>query len=442
MTNRGEAIVELELVISGCRLPILHHSARRRFSMKTPRLDSQLLVKVVGAVILLAVSCFAPPEVRAQSSPSGSAVPSPKGFGGYRSSSLESLYTAAKPPELTYTNSVYGFSFRFPSNFILHLGNYSRGIFSSHSDSGAITLATVMIPPAFWTGTNAGPMFLFVGVNPMVSMGSCEALVAPDEWTAGAAPNLTIGGVEFKGRNEVEKGTGRGSQSGVEKTYQRQYAEYSHGVCYEFEIDTSTADQSRLRMPGELVQVDLDRVFSELEAIILTTKIEVPNPGARALGAKAEHVTKPWETSLPFPKELAGLDELSNWDIQYPPGTPTAPLGALLFPSQYKICGIGDWGRYMPIAFGFSSSLDNVAANAEVDKLAADVIRLIRKEGWKSSPLTGGLQSGTPDCYAKDSVFVDFAKGTSRCTMNSPCTVHDELMVTVYIPAPTAGAAQ
>jgi len=430
MSNPGAAIVGLELAIADRKLQILRQATRQRFNMKTPRLESSTLASVMRVVAFLALSSLAAPKVCAQSSPTESAVPG--GIREYRRASAESLYTAARPPELTYTNSVYGLSFRFPSNFTLHLGNYSRGIFSSHSDRGEILLATDMIPSGFWMGTNAAVIILFVGVNPMISMESCKALVAPDGWTSGAALQLTVDGLEFKGRNEIEKSTGTGAQSGVGNIYERQYAGYSHGVCYEFEIDLSTVDQSRMRIPGGLVQVDLERVFAEMEAIILTAKFEVPNPGALAAGAKAEHVTKPWETSLPIPKELEGLDALTDWDIQYPTGAPPAPFVPRF---QFKICGTGDSGSYMPITFvyGASSSLDNAAANAAVDKLIAEVTQLVQKNGWKM---------GSTDCYTKGSVFVDFGKGTGRCTMNSPCTAYDILSVTLYIPVPPAGAAQ
>jgi hypothetical protein len=96
----------------------------------------------------------------------------------------------------------------------------------------------------------------------------------------------------------------------------------------------------------------------------------------------------------------------------------------------------------MPITLEYGSSLDDTAANAAVDKLSADVVRLIQKNGWKPNPLPTGAPSGRLDCYIKDSVFVDFTKGTSRCTMNSPCNVHDQLTVTVYIPVPAAGVVQ
>lgn len=426
MSNHRPAILELELQKADCRHRILRQAAGPMSSVKTPRLESSTLWMVVAVAASLALFFLPTPRVHAQASPPTSTAPNTIGFGGYRRASSESLYAAARPPELTYTNSVYGLAFRFPSNFTLHLGNYGRGVFSSHSDQGEILLVTNMIPSGFWMGTNAAVMSLLVGVNPGISMESCTALVAPDEWTSGAALNLTIDGLEFKGRNEIEKSTGRGMQFGVENIYQRQYTGYSHGVCYEFEIDMVTADQSRMRMTGGLVQVDLDRVFAELEAIILTAKIEGPNPGALAAGAKREHITKPWETPLRFPKELAGMEELADWDIQYPAGVQPER-----FP--YKICGIGESSRHMPITFGYGSSLDDAAANAAVDKLSAGVTRLIQKNGWKLSAVPGGMQSGTPNCYARDSVFVELTKGTSRCTMNSPCSVHDELVVTVYI---------
>jgi hypothetical protein len=383
----------------------------------------------LGSLLLL-LGFLAASRVQGQSSPSNVESLKPFGFGGYRASP-ESIYTAARPPELTYSNSGYGFSFRFPSNFILHLREYSLGAISSHDDRGEILLVTDELPSGFWMGTNASVITLVVGVNPAITKESCAALVSPDEWTSGSVLKLMAHGVELKGRTEIERSTGRGGQFGIEDNYERQYTGYSHGVCYEFEIFLLTADQSRIRMQ-RLVQVDLERIFTEMESIILTAKFEMPNPQGMAAGVKTERVTKPWETSLPFPKELTELGELTDWSIQYPPGV---PLPSFVSQSQFKICGRGKSGSFIPITFvyGANSSLDDAAANAAVEKLNAEVTHVIRKNGWKMR---------STDCYTNGSAFVAFGKGTDRCTMNSPCRVASNLSVTIYTPVPPLDAAQ
>lgn len=388
------------------------------------------VVLLSGAVT--ALGCLGGTCSRAQTTPQDIVKTRPLGFPWNRPS-LESLYAAARPPELTYTNAVYGISFRFPSNFVLHLGDYERGIYSSKNDRGEILLVSEEIPSEFWMGTNAAAIMLFVGVQPNLSAESCSTLAESDEWTSGDALKLKVGGVELKGRTEIQKGNGRGMQFGVENIYLRQYTGYAHGICYEFDIDTATLDQTRVRGSQRIVQVDPDRIFAELESIILTVKFEQPESSALGAEAKRGRVTKPWETSLRIAKELAGLEKLADWDIRY-------PAGASETQSQYRVCGEKEVGNFLPITFWYGSPLDAAAATAVVDRLNAGVIELLEKNGWKLHRSPPG--AGVADCYAKELTFVELGKGTSRCTMNSPCNAYDELYVTVYVPASVRDRAQ
>jgi hypothetical protein len=171
--------------------------------------------------------------------------------------------------------------------------------------------------------------------------------------------------------------------------------------------------------------VDPGRIFAELETIVLTVKFEPPNPSVVDTEAKKGSVTKPWDTNLRIPKELAGLENLANWDIRYPAGA--AHIG-----SQYRLCGTNEVSDFLPITFWYGSPLAGAAANAAVDKLNAGVIELLKKNGWRLHESPRG--AGVADCYAKELTFVESGKGTSSCTMNSPCNVYNELFVTVYVP--------
>jgi hypothetical protein len=388
------------------------------------------IVLVLGAVMVL--GCFGATTSRAQTPPPDITKSRPLGFGWNRPS-LESLYAAARPPELTYTNAVYGISFRFPSNFVLHLGDGERGIYSSKNDPDKILLVTDEIPSEFWMGTNAAAIMLFVDVQPNLSVESCSALAEPDEWTSGETLKLQVDGVELKGRTEIQKGNGRGIQSGVGNIYRRQYTGYAHGICYEFDIDMATFDQTRIRPPQGIIQVDPERIFAELESTILAVKFERPNSSALGTEAKKGRVTKPWETNLRIPKDIAGLEKLADWDIRYPAGASQAR-------SQYRVCGTTEVGNFLAITFWYGSALDAAAANAAVDKMNADVIELLKKNGWNLHRSPPG--AGVADCYAKELTFAEFGKGTSRCTMNSPCNTYDEFSFTVYVPITVPDMAQ
>jgi hypothetical protein len=347
---------------------------------------------------------------------------------GPRRGSPENLYAAARSPELTYTNLTYGISFRFPSNFyfqkLLAFGKSANPNRSGYGDPDETLLAVITIPEVFSRGTNAGSPQLLVGINPQLPIESCSRLSRPSENESGPSGSLAIDGTEFTWQQDIHKPSGPDAE-----IYRRYYTGFAHRVCYEFQMEVLTLNANSPRH-RDMGAVDVSRVFAELEAILLTSTIRVASPNPE--GTPAENVTKPWQTSLPFPKELGGLGDLADWQIRYPTGG--GPLIGLSPTS--KICGVGDPDEHQTISFNYSvnPSLDN--ANVAVDVLNAKVVKLIEKNGWQ--PVKS--EAGTPPsemkgCYVKDSVFITVGKGTGRCTMNSPCTVSDLSSIDFFIPA-------
>jgi hypothetical protein len=336
---------------------------------------------------------------------------------------------------LTYTNSIYGISFRFPSNFHFEksssFGAGTTPNLPGDVDLEGTLLADTMIPEFFWGRTDAGGIMLIVGVNPKLSTEACAALLDANEHTLGPLGRINVDGVDFKWREELTRGLTHGAQ-----IHRRGYTGYSHGICYEFQIRMQTLDLSMSPgMPASAV--DTGDLFAQMEAIILTTKLTAPNPKALASGTPAENVTKPWETSFPFPKELAGLGELADWTIHYPTGGATL----LMVSPQFKACGLGDPEGYLTISLDYtvSTTLDDASANVAVDQLNAKVVQLIEKNGWRSmNARSGSASPETEECHVKSSVFITVGKGTGRCTANSPCTVSDVSELSVFIRAGTA----
>jgi hypothetical protein len=355
---------------------------------------------------------------------------------GNRAGSPEIVYNAARPPELTYTNSSYGLSFRFPSNFLFDklssFGPAAQRNMKPGGDPGEILLAGVLIPPGFAMATNATGILLLVGVNPKLSMEACAALVAPDDRSMEEELKLTVAGVVLTGRTEIEKNVSPGHMD----KYGRRFTGYSNGLCYEFEISFALIPLDQRSAPSGRIPTDTGRLFTEMETIVQTAAFTKPMLPSAPAGAMAEHVTQPWETSLPFPKELSALEDLADWKVHYPTGAPSmhyAPIRR----GPRKICGTEDADRYLEITFDYSAgaSVDNDAANAAADKLSADVIRLIGKNGWQPVYTAGNSPSEFEGCHTNGSVFLTTHRGTGRCTAHSPCTVWDIVSVSVFIPA-------
>jgi len=382
-----------------------------------------LLVLSLGGLLTVMA-----PESRAQSiqPPSAGSTPGP----GPRRGSPENLYAAARNPELTYTNLTYGISFRYPSNFyfqkLLAFGKSANPNRSGYGDPDETLLAVVTIPEVFARGTNASSPQLLVGINPQLPIESCSRLSRPTENESGPSGSLTIDATEFTWQQESHKSSGPDAE-----IYRRYYTGYAHGVCYEFQMEVITLNINSPRYRGVGAAVDVSRVFAELEAILLSSTIRVVSPNP--VGTPDEYVTKPWQTSFPFPKELAGLGDLADWQIRYPTGG--GPL--LRLSPTFKICGVGDSDEYQTISFnyGVSPSLDNASANVAVDLLNAKVVNSIEKNGWRPVKAEPGTPlTETEGCYVKDSVFITVGKGTGRCTMNSPCTVSDISSIDFFIP--------
>jgi hypothetical protein len=170
-------------------------------------------------------------------------------------------------------------------------------------------------------------------------------------------------------------------------------------------------DLSRIRNPGVLPQIDFDRIFASMEKYILTVKFERPNLKA-VTKATAIHVTKPWETSLEFPKELAKLDKIAQWESSYGPAL------------ELQVCGTEQSGIYLPIQFARSvmGSLHGAPASAGGDEAMRNLTESLQNNGWKM---------GTSTCYRKGAAFVEFYQEGET-----------DLSITVFVPAPSADAVQ
>jgi hypothetical protein len=350
---------------------------------------------------------------------------------GPRRGSPEKLYAASRNPELTYTNLTYGISFRYPSNFyfqkVLAYGKSANPNRFGYGDPEETLLAVITIPEVFSRGTNASSPQLLVGINPQLPRESCSRLSRLAQNESGPSGSLTIDGTEFSWQQDIHKPNGPDAE-----IYRRYYTGYAHGICYEFQMQVLTLNVNSSRHRDMGAAVDVNRVFAELEAILLSSTIRVAatNPA----GTPDEYVTKPWQTSLPFPKELSGLGDLADWQIRYPTGG--GPLIGL-WPAR-KICGVGDPDEHQTISFNYSvnPALNNATANVAVDALNARIVKLIEKNGWQPVKSKPGIPpSETEGCYVKDSVFITVGKGTGRCSMNSPCTVSDISSIDFFIPA-------
>jgi hypothetical protein len=173
-----------------------------------------------------------------------------------------------------FDDDVYGVSFDFPKNYVLHEGELSdmdRGlgylgkIPMEFSAPGGVRLATIEVPRGAHPGTDFVNAFLTVSVLPNVTEAQCaEFASAEDDGTPWL--NRKIDGIEFHGRRE----SAAASMHQYSGTFLHGYAEES---CYEIGYGIATAGYGA--MDG-VKKVNDEGVLQKLDKILDSIAINLP----------------------------------------------------------------------------------------------------------------------------------------------------------------------
>ena len=179
---------------------------------------------------------------------------------------------AAKPAvrELafsTYSNPEYGVSFHYPRNFALEEGAAEQrvGIRSQEEleaeEPGGVLVATVAVPDDAYPNTAFAGASLQFAVNRYLTAGSCRAsLLSRRGDSNGRSGAATIQGLEFAWADNDE---GDGST----EFFERDYAGFANGACYEFFLRVGVAaDTDGERPPDEKkILGHLEKIVSSLQ---------------------------------------------------------------------------------------------------------------------------------------------------------------------------------
>jgi hypothetical protein len=327
----------------------------------------------------------------------------------------------------TYSDPRFGISLQIPNNYTLLQGQGAGarpGDFNVvPEDYGEFLFAklersTPNPPFPVFSPSQAAIYFgVHLGISP-------EACLAPLDFPRyNSKGTVLISGITFQWSAELQT-TNQGFRSPREPdgTYFRDYAGFANSVCYEFHLRTKT-------FPRE-------DPLSTLEAVLSTVKIF---PRTSAPPAEPGQM----ETPFSVPTEILALWKFAPWRVTYPKmgqsflptlQLQTGTLGERLQPPMSIQPHIG--ANSVPcnaIMFTFVNDLaDGDAATVAIAKLEQDIVKHLQQHQWSTtSDLSPGIHN---DSLRKNSAVVEFAKGTGRCTMNSPCTQFDSLTVTVYLP--------
>jgi hypothetical protein len=207
----------------------------------------------------------------------------------------------------SYTNPLYGVSFRYPKNYSLKEGDQANAertrlepIAMNFVEPGGSTLTMVELPNRLYADTDLASAFFTVSVNTGLNRASCGQFAssnpAParaeaagekgDQEPPTAASPVTASSIEAAKAEpldgpstEVESSGDRGAKRADTKYYHV----FENGTCYEFALgfETTAADQAA----GPIKAVDRSQVFRRLNWMLSTVKIEnagVPDEATKA----------------------------------------------------------------------------------------------------------------------------------------------------------------
>lgn len=187
--------------------------------------------------------------------------------------------THARPPRRdalpesflsTYNNPEEGIAFRYPRNYSLEEGDIQEHSFflqrqeDLDSDQpGARLLATVLIPEDGYPNTTFEHGSLQLAVNETESETSCLA-VSEVEVTGSDLPALTVQGLAFHWSGEQTEIAGT-------KIFQRKYAGYSQGTCYQFRLILAAEESPDPN--GFTRNVNVARIIRQLENVVASSRV-------------------------------------------------------------------------------------------------------------------------------------------------------------------------
>jgi len=159
--------------------------------------------------------------------------------------------TSTNSALLTYRNSRYGISLKYPANYVLRQGEEELGAAWVLAGSGdhyeqphRVMLVTVELPNDVYPGTDFGGAFVNISVSPERTRDDCRALLDSSD----GKPKITvINRTRFSWSTAAEAGMGTGSS-------ESDYVSFQRGICYEITLGS-------VILPGELNTMDNERIL-------------------------------------------------------------------------------------------------------------------------------------------------------------------------------------
>ena len=217
-----------------------------------------------------------------------------------------------KPATVNYTDKTYGVTFEYPRRYAIETGDAAAELLMSNPvpmnfiQPGGVALAAVELPETGFINTDFSSAFFNVSVHKNLTADQCSEFAVPQakletksetttqsseaakqdatpksdtqpasskETKAATEPanKLMLGEMELRGTEAV---TGEGTRQSDSKYFHI----YQNGACYEFALNVTTDASAE----GLVKHVDRDKVFTRLEQILSTVKINPISPEVTA----------------------------------------------------------------------------------------------------------------------------------------------------------------
>jgi hypothetical protein len=231
-----------------------------------------------------------------------------------------------RPATVNYSDKTYGVSFEYPRKYAIETGDAATGLVATTPmpmnfvQPGGIALAAVELPETGFAQTDFSYAFFNVSVNKALTEEQCAqfavpqtAPVSPDDSKSQPGPEaskMMLGDMALLGTEAV---AGEGTtQSDV-----KYFHAFANGACYEFALNVTTVARPT---EGGMKHVDRDKVFSRLEKILATVKINpvAPVPAPAETSAKSETPVAP----VPTPASEVTASTPPASATPAPPATP------------------------------------------------------------------------------------------------------------------------
>jgi hypothetical protein len=203
-----------------------------------------------------------------------------------------------KPATVNYTDKTSGLTFEYPRRYALETGSAATELLASNPiamnfiQPGGVALAAVELPETGFTNTDFSSAFFNVSIHKTLTAEQCTefavpqpkaatpiatpapstesasktdpvpATPAPAESQLASGSKLMLGDLELRTTEAV-------SGEGARQSDSKYFHVFQNGSCYEFALNVTTVASE----DGVTKHVDRDKVFSRLEQILSTVKI-------------------------------------------------------------------------------------------------------------------------------------------------------------------------